>query len=143
MTQARYSIDTTAVIHELLDGEVIVAHLGTGVYYSLREVAVPFWQLLVAGVSTDQVVADVAQHYGVAPAGVAADLQELLAQLQADELLVEKADKGELATLEVFWPTTYQAPLFERYEEMKDLLLLDPIHEVDEQGWPKQKDDSL
>jgi hypothetical protein len=29
--------------------------------------------------------------------------------------------------------------LFEKYTDMESLLLADPIHEVDEQGWPKLK----
>lgn len=27
-------------------------------------------------------------------------------------------------------------PILQKYTDMADLLLLDPIHEVDEQGWP-------
>ena len=28
----------------------------------------------------------------------------------------------------------------EKYDDMQELLLLDPIHEVDEAGWPVKKD---
>jgi hypothetical protein len=27
----------------------------------------------------------------------------------------------------------------EKYEDMRDLLVLDPIHEVDEGGWPTRR----
>ncbi len=30
-------------------------------------------------------------------------------------------------------------PIIEKYTDLEELLLLDPIHEVDESGWPKQK----
>jgi hypothetical protein len=30
-------------------------------------------------------------------------------------------------------------PLLRKYTDMRDLLLLDPIHDVDEQGWPVRK----
>lgn len=30
----------------------------------------------------------------------------------------------------------FEPPVLEQYTDMQDLLLLDPIHEVDEQGWP-------
>jgi hypothetical protein len=29
------------------------------------------------------------------------------------------------------------------YEDMQDLLLLDPIHDVDETGWPARKQDAV
>ena len=30
----------------------------------------------------------------------------------------------------------YQAPSLEKYSDLQDLLLIDPIHEADESGWP-------
>jgi hypothetical protein len=30
----------------------------------------------------------------------------------------------------------FAPPIFERYDDMRDLLTLDPIHEVSEEGWP-------
>jgi hypothetical protein len=34
---------------------------------------------------------------------------------------------------------TWQAPELSIYEDMQDLLQLDPIHDVDETGWPARK----
>jgi hypothetical protein len=34
----------------------------------------------------------------------------------------------------------FRAPVLRKYTDMQALLLLDPIHEVDEQGWPIRKD---
>ena len=33
----------------------------------------------------------------------------------------------------------FEAPALQVYTDMEDLLLLDPIHEVDEMGWPSAK----
>jgi hypothetical protein len=35
--------------------------------------------------------------------------------------------------------TPYLAPVLNAYSDMKDLLLLDPIHDVAEEGWPIPK----
>jgi hypothetical protein len=33
----------------------------------------------------------------------------------------------------------YSDPAFEKYDDMADLILLDPVHEIDqEKGWPKK-----
>jgi hypothetical protein len=32
----------------------------------------------------------------------------------------------------------FDEPLVERFTDMQNLLLLDPIHEVTEEGWPQQ-----
>jgi hypothetical protein len=35
------------------------------------------------------------------------------------------------------WPAAYAAPGLERYDEIADIMAVDPVHEVDEsQGWP-------
>jgi hypothetical protein len=31
------------------------------------------------------------------------------------------------------------APVLEKYTDMQELLLLDPIHDVEEAGWPKAR----
>jgi len=33
-------------------------------------------------------------------------------------------------------------PVLERYTDMQELLLIDPIHDVDETGWPRRKEQS-
>ena len=33
---------------------------------------------------------------------------------------------------------TFEHPTIEKYDDMQELLLLDPIHEVDEDGWPNR-----
>ena len=35
----------------------------------------------------------------------------------------------------------YTAPAVQKYDDLEDLLLLDPIHEVDEAGWPVARAD--
>lgn len=35
----------------------------------------------------------------------------------------------------------FEEPIFHKYTDMEDLLLLDPIHDVDETGWPKPHQD--
>lgn len=35
--------------------------------------------------------------------------------------------------------STYTRPEFEKFDDMADQLLLDPIHQIDERGWPQSK----
>jgi hypothetical protein len=37
---------------------------------------------------------------------------------------------------------TFEPPLLEKYTDMQDLVLLDPVHEVDSTGWPAPKPDA-
>jgi len=36
----------------------------------------------------------------------------------------------------------FEKPKLQKFTDMQDLLLLDPIHEVDEAGWPHTRNDT-
>jgi hypothetical protein len=64
----------------------------------------------------------------------------LLVQLQQENLIVPV--DGETAV--DLQPSnnghdkpSFTPPLLHKYSDMQELLLLDPIHDVDEAGWPK------
>ena len=133
----RYLTDESSVAHERLDDEVIVINLSTGAYFSLRDAAADCWTLLVSGHDTDEVAAAVAARYGTSEP-VADHVAGFVNELVGEGLLqaAERAP-AESADLPPHRPrAAYAPPVLEKYEDMEELLLLDPIHEVDEAGWP-------
>jgi hypothetical protein len=58
-------------------------------------------------------------------------------ELIAEGLVVEASDRerGELPALDV-GDGRLDVPLIEKFTDMEDLLLLDPVHDVDARGWP-------
>lgn len=129
-----YEIPSNAIIHELLDWEVIVAHLETGAYYSLRGSAVPIWQLLIAGHSVASIRKIVREKMAL---DAAAEIDSFTEKLVSEGLL-RPAPSLAYSMPDLLWPEKWDSPAFEKYEEMKNLLMLDPVHEVDEQGWPSK-----
>jgi hypothetical protein len=111
------------VVHETVDGEVVIIHLGTGVYYSIRGRGVSLWEGAVAGATSDSLAR-------VAPTEAESFLREL-----EGEGLIERAD-GSDATWQAPDAVDGEPAVLERFDDMEDLLLLDPVHEVDDQGWP-------
>lgn len=102
------------VISDTLEGDTIVIDVQTGAYYTLTEVAGPLWT---------QAQADGACEVD----GPAA---EVLAALVREGLLVAELDAPAPADTAI---------AFQRYTDMEELLLADPIHEVDAEGWPVLK----
>jgi len=128
-----YTIYNTGVLHELLSDEVIIANLNEGIYYSIQGSGVAIWQLLLAGHSLSSIESLFSEKYGSTPS-----LAPFLERLIKENLLVSTLDfSPSLPSLT--WPTAFSPPELERYDEMKHLLELDPIHEVVEQGWPERK----
>lgn len=140
MAQTRLRINAENVVHETVDGEVIAIDLANGSYYSLSGSGLAIWELLAAGAAEAEIGAVLAGRFeadsGAIQAAVAALLEKLLESglVMADENATEAPppaldDAGERAP--------FEPPKFERYTDMKDYFLLDPIHEVDTAGWPR------
>jgi hypothetical protein len=80
-------INVPDVVHETIDGETILIHLGTGAYYSLDGVGAEIWQLVVEGASCDERVARIAERYDADPALVRRTVEALVDELVGESLL--------------------------------------------------------
>lgn len=137
-----YKLRSSSVIHELIDQEIILADLDTGVYFSIRESGIPVWQMLVAGKEVEAILQAVIEHHSTVDAVmIRQDILKFIQELANLQLIVASGDISDasVALQDIAWGQPYyHFPLFEQFNDMQQLLLLDPIHEVDEQGWPHQ-----
>jgi hypothetical protein len=127
------------IVHETIDGEVIAIDLANGSYYSLAGCGPLIWSLLADGVSEGELRDALEARFGAVET-IAGDVSALLGQLRESGLIVETEREAAIVTLPAKAGDggTYEAPRFERYTDMKDYFLLDPIHEVDSAGgWPR------
>src|SRR4029077_6845299 len=133
-----------AVVSEIIDGEAVIMHLKSGNYYSTEHVGSQIWAWLEQGLSRSQILDCLASRYATAPAALAASLDAFLAELVAQDLVGEVAGEPAKSVLPEPAPINcdarpFAAPVLNVYSDMKDLLLLDPIHDVDNIGWPTPK----
>jgi hypothetical protein len=140
-----FRVNAPQVIHESIDGEVIIINLETGNYYSVKGSGAHVWDVIQAGsaISTSMVVDAVAPAYDAPREELAPAIGDFVGRLLAEGLVTETADAAA-APSEGSVPTDgggrlFEAPRLEKYTDMQDLVLLDPVHEVDEQGWPQQR----
>jgi Coenzyme PQQ synthesis protein D (PqqD) len=148
MGEGGLRVNSPHVIHETIDGEVIVINLASGNYYSVKGAGADVWEVIESspGVDKSTIAAAIAARSGRASDDVARDITDFLEALQREEL-VAPAENGATASMP---PTngagngsgTFEPPLLEKYTDMQDLVLLDPVHEVDTAGWPHPKPDA-
>lgn len=136
-----YRIIQPKVVYEVLNTEVIAIDFNTGTYYALLHVAKQVWLLLEQQTPLNQIVQILSDYYQREPKEVSEDVQKLITQL-IDNGLIESAEKEA----HIQGPTPqidshgwgYEAPQLVSYMDIQNLLLLDPIHEVVEAGWPNK-----
>lgn len=137
-----YRINAPRVVHEFLDGEVIAIDFETGSYYSLRGVAAGIWCQLAKGSNEQQLVDSLVTRFELDNDTVTREVTTFLRELIENALLleVEEGVEGFDITVEFSGLTRYSPPQLNKFSDMEQLLLLDPIHEVDEVvGWPLKK----
>lgn len=136
----RYRFNEPDATAESFDSEVLAINLKTGDYHSLRGAGVQIWRLLVEGICAAEICAWLAAPWRMEPAALAPEVELLVRQLVERELLVAVETGATPPAAPPAWVATLTAPyapvLMESYSDMKDLLLIDPIHEVDVTGWP-------
>jgi hypothetical protein len=143
MDNQRFRINTPTVTHETIDGEAVIINLDSGNYYSLVEAGSFIWALVEKGASASEVQDLLQQTYQGDAADIDRGVQQLLAQLQQENLIVPVDGSGAVDLTEVMPSSnghgkpSFNAPLLNKFSDMQELLLLDPIHDVDEAGWPK------
>jgi hypothetical protein len=142
MDNQKFRVNTPTVTHETIDGEAVIINLDSGNYYSLVEAGSFIWSLVEKGASASEVQQVVQQIYQGNATEIDRGVEELLAQLQQENLIVPVAGADDLAELNLpsqngHEKPSFSAPLLNKFSDMQELLLLDPIHDVDEAGWPK------
>lgn len=137
-------INTPHVIHEIIDGEAVLVNLESGNYYSMDHVGAFIWNLIEQQAQFDQVFSAVANQYSGSTEEIESGITQLFDQLEAEKLIVAaestNGDSPFQETSSEGEKLTFELPVLHKYTDMVDLLLLDPIHEVDDTGWPNLTD---
>ena len=144
----RYEPAGPDIVSEEIDGEVIIVNLRNGNYYSLTRSATAIWAGIQRRATVEQIQHDLALRYSGESAAMEQGLTELIQALELEQLVApcDHAEPGAAVDgAPIGGPAgarreAYAAPVFERFTDMGDLLLLDPVHEAEEQkGWPHAK----
>jgi hypothetical protein len=137
----RFRVNSPLVISETIQGETIVINLKTGTYYSLQGTGAEIWRAIEREASKSEIVDELALRYEAQRTELETSVAGLLGELQAEEL-VAASQNGAVAASSIADTALmadrlpFSAPVFERHTDMQDIILLDPVHEVDGRGWP-------
>lgn len=138
----RYQANEPSIASETIDGEAVIVNLRSGTYFSAEGIGCFVWDRLRQGASGDEIARELTRRYVVEEPVAASAVEAFVSELLEQELLrgwpegpgnsgpvppdgSEPVPRGE-----------WSPPRLAVYSDMKELLLLDPIHEVEEEGWP-------
>jgi len=146
----RFKINEPEVTSETVDDEVIIISFDSGNYYSLNKVGADIWNFIKDGLSVDEIIQKITRCYGGNQRDVEDCIDQYLKELQKENLVISFETKKtetlnenytEVDSTHCATKVNFEAPILHKYTDMSELLLLDPIHEVDDAGWPFMRED--
>ena len=140
-----FRVNGPQVISENIDGEVVLVNLEKGIYYSTDQVGAYLWDLIEARRSVQEMRDMIGFRYDADVDQIGTAVGGFLSELRQEELIVPTSPEQERNALDPSLAEVpadrlhYRPPALNKYTDMRDLLLLDPIHDVEESGWPVPK----
>jgi hypothetical protein len=141
---SRFSIDDPNIVSDLFDDEAVLVNLDSGIYYSLRNSAAQIWIRILNAYSLDEIVNDLGSMYDGDHTSIRKLTIEFIDSLLKDKMIVTAngVSRNKIETVVITPKPLFTAPVIEAFADMQDILLLDPVHDVDPSGWPITKDQS-
>lgn len=132
----RYA-DSGRFPNDTIDGETVLIDARKGHLFLFTGIGSQIWQRLGAGASLDALIAEVVSRYGET---AATPTLTFFQSLEGAEMLCEDTPSTAASAAGVSWPSDFVAPALERYDQIADIIAMDPIHEVDPgKGWPHRR----
>ena len=137
MDNRTFQLNEAKMFADITEGMAIIINSQTGVYYGMNGFGTSVFDHLTKGVSVDAIL-EAAKHLSGAPETSNDLINAFIDELLAFEILIPG---GETASVAVELDAQTAAndgfePKCTEYKDVQDLLVADPIHEVEEDtGW--------
>lgn len=145
-SQSRFRLSSPNIVSETFDDEAVIVNLENGNYYSFNSIGAEIWDIIKEGAPVGEPISLLKEKYEENHNNIEDDVHRFLNELKQENLILlldntdapqGKDDVPENTPAKEKVPFT--APTLQKYTDMQELLLLDPIHEVDDSGWPTKK----
>jgi Coenzyme PQQ synthesis protein D (PqqD) len=124
---------------EVFETEVVVIHFLKGTYFSLRGASMALWAWLRPGADEATLAELLAARYGLSAEQCRAEAAKVVEILKKFDLVIESEQPAPSRDAYVMsaGPARFEEPMVEAFEDLQELISIDPVHEVDpNQGWP-------
>jgi len=139
MSELCFRINAPAVIFERFDEELVAINMDKGTYHSMPCSAADVFTLLAAEATAGELAEALSNRYAATREQIETALAPFLEQLQSEQLIVTVETRKPREPLRMAGDETglvFVAPSLQAFRDLEGLLLLDPVHEVGDEGWP-------
>ncbi len=131
-----FSTSVPMLISRQFDDEVVLANYASGIYYNLDGTGAQIWLGIRAGRSVEQIVDGLFAVAKAERSVIDGQVKTFVDLLLKEGIIVAGAPTHSSSDWSPAVPSELAPPRIERFDDLRDLLLMDPIHDVGENGWP-------
>lgn len=137
-----FQLNSPTVVYDVVQEEVVIVNLESGAYYSTEQVGTTIWQYLNQGRNVGEIITALSSHYLADRGEIEKNVHAMISQLLNEGLVVAgqgtppATQNGLLNGFGQGHKEAFSGVVLHKFNDMEDLLLLDPVHEVNEMGWP-------
>lgn len=142
MTQltSRFRVNEKLVTSKIIDGEAIIINLASGMYYSLDKSGASVWMLIGGGYSIEEIADVVSGRYSIPVERVREDVDRLIIEMVKQSLVLTAGADARTGEVVLDPPAgdVYETPVLNSYDDMGDVLALDPPLpqvEIENESW--------
>lgn len=148
--QAKIRINAPHVVHDTIEGETILINLKNGNYYSFDKYGSFIWEILEKNGDPEILAIVISDIFNLEKEKTKSEIDIFISDLLMENLLVPEnpdavpvnsINRDEMEKLVRVRIEGFNTPVISKYSDMRDALMLDPIHDVDEKGWPTNNDE--
>lgn len=153
----RFRINRPQVIYETIDDEVVIIQFESGNYYSLDKAGAEIWHMIESDTPVGKITEGITHLYKGTNAEIESAVDRIITELQRENIIVADSAKEPEGTQKYIMqaethPETerpaFKSPVLKKYTDIQELLILEelqiaePVHKVDDTGWPAITPDS-
>jgi hypothetical protein len=136
-----YQLDNTNIAQEVFGNEAVLINIPLGKYYSVRgNTGIRILELLREPASLESIWATIQNEFQSDEAIARAEIEVFLNQLENERIIDSILITPSFPNQEVTIKLPYEKVELEIFDDMQELIMLDPIHDVESfKGWPQKK----
>jgi hypothetical protein len=135
-------VNTQKILFEEFEDEIVLVNTDSGFYYSLSGSGTRILRLLQSGCPAEKLAVILAGR--AVNDSISREIESFVARLAEEEIIVPRQivdlHPAETYSIDAAQPVSegFERPVLERFDDVSELLLIDPVHQVDQEfGWPK------
>ncbi len=134
----KYCLGPSRATSDIIDNEAIIVDLDKGIYFSCNGAGSLVWARALEGKTDDSIVDEcLSLENSPTRAVVEAEIHAFINELLNHSLIMVTLEDSSLVSPSPHLER-YEAPRLQTFDDLQDLIVLDPIHEVTEAGWPQR-----